>query len=205
MLQTIPGIIAKHEPPPRFHMQMVDRVGFWLDHKLPAIQGYGVDTYIETSHLFVGFLPSLLSVGLMPDVLQITRNHRDVALSMWRRRSIPGRTERGRIYVLSPDFSGWGDYTDYQLCYWHSREVEQRAIGAQATVDMWHSIEFEDLVHGDAFEIVVRVLGLPDPNWAAYTGWRDWIVNGNPRNYYKHFPEGDIDAQECEVDRLFNV
>lgn len=204
MLQTIPGVVAKHEPPPRFSECQGNQVAFWTLEKLPAIDAIGVPIYAETSHVFREFLSSLLNLGRKPDVIQITRDHRDVALSFWRRRSIPGRTGRGKKFLYQPDFPGWQDMTGYQLVYWHSREVERRAFTASLGARRWVLVDFEDLVNGNGFGAIVDALGLPAPNWQAYNQRRHWRVNGNPENYYQVFPDGDIDAQEREVDKLFD-
>jgi hypothetical protein len=132
-------------------------------------------------------------------VVQIHRNHRNVALSLWRRRSIPGRTERGIEFLLLPTFAGWQQLTDYQLCYWHSREVERQGCERQGSVDRWLHVQFDELVNGDAFVDLIRQLNLPNPG-REYERRRGWKVNGNPLNYYSQFPDGDLNAQEDEID-----
>ena len=201
MLQTIPGIVARHEPPPQFSMDIEDRERFWREEKLPAIEAMNTPIYIETSHVFPAFLPSLWAIGEGAAIIQIKRDHRDVALSYWRRRSIPGRSGRGKSFLLQPDFDGWRDLTDYQLCYWHSREIERWANWASIAVDTWLPIEFDALVNGDGFRGIVAGLDLPEPNWMTYAKRRHWTVNGNPENYYQVVPDGDLSEQESEVIR----
>lgn len=205
MLQTVPGIVARHEPPPRLSECSTSPLVFWDRDKLPAIEALQAPVYIETGHVFAnGFLPALLGLGVMPDVVQITRAHRDVALSLWRRLSIPGRTGRGKQFLLEPDFAGWQSLTDYQLCYWHSQAIERRGYYYQNSVDRWVWLRFEDLVHGDGLSRTIQVLDLPEPNWRKYDQRRGWKVNGNPLNYYNHWPDGDLDAQEREIDALWS-
>lgn len=204
MLQAIPGVVAKHEPLPRFSECTTRPLCFWTFEKLPAIEATGAAIYAETTHVVRGFLPSLLSLGIKPDIIQITRPHRDVALSFWRRRSIPGRTGRGKKFLMNPDFPGWQDLTGYQLCYWHSREVARRAVTISIGFDRWFPVEFDALVNRDGFGAIVDALDLPAPNWQRYNERRLWKVNSNPANYYTVFPDGDIDAQEREVDERFD-
>jgi hypothetical protein len=140
LLQCVAAIHAEHEPHPRFDavMRAVQRdprlARSFLKHlKLPAIALTDKPTYIETSHLFCkGFLEPLLELGLEPDLVVLRRAARDVALSMYRLNTIPGRTKEGRQYYLEPrdatltTVERARDLSDYQLCYWHVLETEAR-------------------------------------------------------------------------------
>jgi hypothetical protein len=114
--ETVPGVLGGHEPRPNFVDVMraaQDDPGAarrWLEEvKLPYIRsldcGVGYNAvYVETSHLFVqGFVEPMLDLGVVPDVIVIDRPVREVALSMWRRKEIPGRTWLGLRYRLKPD------------------------------------------------------------------------------------------------------
>lgn len=199
LFETVPGVVAKHEPPPRFSECKGSKRMFWALEKIPAVMALGVPVYVETSHCFVlGFLEPLVELGYKPDVIQIQRKHRDVALSYWRRRSIPGRTRRGREFLLQPTFDGWEQLTDYQLCYWHALEVDRLAHTAREQVDRWHTVDFDNLIGGSGFLELVESMGLPAPV-QAYERRRHEIANANPANYYRHFPKGDLNRLEAEV------
>ncbi len=106
---------------------------FWSGHKLPAIRQCPKPVYAETSHLFgKGFLEPLIELGIVPDLVLLHRDHREVASSLYQLHTIPGRTESGRSYYISPDdpvflpLPGWQRLHDYQICYWYCLEMEQR-------------------------------------------------------------------------------
>lgn len=200
LFETVPGVVARHEPPPRFSECEGSKRAFWALQKMPAIEALQAPVYVETSHCFaLGFLEPLVEMGYDSDIVQIQRNHRDVALSYWRRWSIPGRTRRGKEFLLQPTFDGWTELTDYQLCYWHALEVDRRAGNGRLQVHRWHVVDFDNLVGGSGFLELVESLGLPGPNKRAYERRRCEIVNANPANYYQHFPKGDLDRLEAKV------
>ncbi|WP_339136385.1 MAG: hypothetical protein WGN25_00660 [Candidatus Electrothrix sp. GW3-4] len=135
------NVYSVHEPAPEFVKILRDVQGnpqlakeFWLREKIPAILQAPTDTYIETSHLACkGFLEALLELKITPDLILHRRSARDVARSMFTMGTIPGRSDKGLAFYLSPDDSGvlflpqWGKLHDYQLCYWYCLEIERRA------------------------------------------------------------------------------
>ena len=141
MLSFVPNVVSYHEPRPDFAdvMRLVQQdvsiaYGFWIEKKLPQIMEEPASTYIETSHLFCkGFVEPLLKLGVTPDLIILTRPHRRVAASLHRLDTIPGRTEKGLRYLVSPGdpgvlaLPGWQTLTDYQLCYWYCLEIERRS------------------------------------------------------------------------------
>ncbi len=135
------GVCAVHEPAPEY-VKVLRAVQnnpdlarkFLLEEKLPAILQTSAATYIETSHLACkGFLEPLLDLGIVPDLIIHRRSARDVALSMFKMGTIPGRSDKGLSFYLSPDDPGvlelceWQGLHDYQLCYWYCLEIERRA------------------------------------------------------------------------------
>jgi hypothetical protein len=209
MLETIPGVIAKHEPVPRFsdvRNRSVDRIReFWTREKLPVIRGLPGNVYVETSHVFKLFADSLLDLGIVPDVIVLWREPRDVALSLWRRQSIPGRTRRGREFLIDPRgrLKQWGDLADYQLCYWYVLESvrECERIGKRI-IDLGGLVAcstLDAITTRVGFSRLVYSLGLDSPRWILYDGRRDWRVNANPQNYYNVWPEGNLDRLEAQV------
>jgi len=228
LIGTIPGVLAMHEPRPNFAdvMRAVEgssvssgrdaevAYGFWLERKLPAIlaglQANASSVYVETSHLFgQGFVEPLVNLGVVPDAIVLTRPAREVALSYWRRGSIPGRTKRGRTYLLPPprhllDAGQDDGWTDYQLCYWFVREMERRAAmyaemlrGAGAQV---YPVHLEDLLIRDGFAYLTAYLNLGEPDWDVYKQIEGLRVNATPAGLRNRMPEGDLAALEQEVD-----
>ena len=133
---------ARHEPKPSFSSAFrtvcaapETAAEFWRTHKLPSIASTKKPIYAETSHLACkGFLESLIALGYRPDLIHLHRDPREVATSLWRLDSVPGRTSKGVKYNLAPtdpcflalqgDTQGWHDY---QLCYWYCLEIGERA------------------------------------------------------------------------------
>ena len=135
------GVTSLHEPSPEY-VEILREVQsrperakqFLLEKKLPAILETKSDVYIETSHLVCkGFLEPLLELGVVPDLIIHRRPARDVAISMHKMGTIPGRSDKGLRFYLSPDDPGvlslenWQVMHDYQLCYWYCLEIERRA------------------------------------------------------------------------------
>lgn len=212
-----PGARIVHEPEPRFsevgrEAQFDPDVAraFWTERKLPAIDG---QRHIETSHVFVnGFAETLLGLDVDAGLLAITRNHRDVALSLWRRRSIPARTGRGREFLRHPDAPSLralprkkkpDRWTDYQLCFWHCLEVEARQLWLESVCDAqgrpFRWLAFDDLFVRGEIEALVDWLELDNVDWWRYEQRKAWRVNANPEWYYDELPKGDLDEQEQEV------
>ena len=211
VLDTLPGVTAMHEPEPSFHhtLRIAQNNGglpyqFWLEHKLPAILGAPGETYIETSHLIMySYLDALLNLGVIPDAVLVRRPHREVALSMWRRKAIPGRTDWGMKYHIGPDSSGAllyvkdvSGWSDYALCYWHCLEAELRSQqyasvlrSRGATV---HETTLEEIATLDGLDALTDALRLPRLA-------RDVDLkpdNRNPTGTGKRYPDEDLDAVE---------
>ena len=101
---------ARHEPKPSFSgafrtvcTEPETAAEFWRAHKLPSIASTKKPIYAETSHLACkGFLESLIELGYRPDLIHLHRDPREVATSLWRLDSVPGRTSKGVKYNLAP-------------------------------------------------------------------------------------------------------
>jgi len=140
MLSYIPSISSTHEPNPSFHQVMPqvkqdkdEAYRFLTEVKLPFIANLSQTIYIETSHVFCkGFFEPLIELGIIPELLLLRRNNRQVATSMYRLGHIPGRSKIGEIFLINPGDSvfislpGWQAMHDYQLCYWYCLEIEAR-------------------------------------------------------------------------------
>jgi hypothetical protein len=145
-LGTFRRVHAEHEPHPTFSSAMRTVASaphtaaeFWRRRKLPRIARTKKPIYAETSHLVCkGFLESLIELGGRPTLVHLFRPEREVAGSLWKLDTVPGRTFKGVKYYLSPadacflppggdpgfDVSGWHDY---QMCYWYALEIAERA------------------------------------------------------------------------------
>jgi len=142
LFQYVKGVEAYHEPEPEFRkvlrqaqMRPAVAKAFMAHKKLPAIASTGGDIYVETSHLFCkGFLEPTLELGVIPDLIIHTRPHRQVAVSLYKMGTIPGRTPKALQFYLSPDDPGvlplrnWKSLHDYQLCFWYCLEIERRTL-----------------------------------------------------------------------------
>ena len=141
LLSGLRDTSAHHEPEPHFARSMRSAqldpdaaLEFWEREKLPAIERQPGDTYVETSHLFCkGFLEPLLALGRVPDLVLLTRPHREVATSLLSLGTVPGRGDKATRFYLQPDdpgvlpLPGWRSLHDYQLCFWYCLEIERRA------------------------------------------------------------------------------
>lgn len=145
-LSLVPGLVSVHEPKPWLADVLRDvqtdpdlARRFLLEDKLPAMAETVMAKvegrfYAETSHLWCkGFFEPLFDLGLRPDLIVLTRPARQVASSMLRLDTVPGRTAQGLRWYLSPEDPGvlpvddWKSLSDYQLCYWYCLEIARRS------------------------------------------------------------------------------
>ena len=182
------SVESEHEPKPTFGSAFRTVCAapetareFWLAHKLPRIARVRAPVYAETSHLVCkGFLESALELGLAMSWIRLARPHREVATSLWRLSTIPGRTYGGVKYYLSPWDRGVRlalpperarELDDYQLCYWYSLEIEARAAEyeriARSRGVAWHRVELAELREPGGVEALAAALGLGAPTPAG--------------------------------------
>jgi hypothetical protein len=211
-----------HEPAPEYSMVLREAqndpqiaVQFLLERKLPAIAEGSKSIYIETSHLVCkGFLEPILEFGLKPDLIIHRRPPRDVSLSLYNMGTIPGRSDKGLRFYLSPDdpgvlkLRGSQRLSDYQLCYWYCLEIERRAqvykkmfeergarvaettLGGLKTIDKFENLLFD------------LDLSLTFPSWLTKLRFkRNTSVKVNESKETKKNREHpiDLDALEEEV------
>ena len=223
MLALLPGVSAQHEPEPSF-VHALQRVQsdpgeayrYWLEKKLPAILGVKEKIYIETSSLFgKGYALPLLDMGVCPDILVIRRPHREVAMSVWRREAVPGRTRSGSRFHLNPGQASallpvpdWHTLSDYQVCYWLALEMEERTKrfapmfkrqGAKVV-----ETTMEELVTQEGFLRILQGFDLPEPGPEYYEKWQEKENETHKKLMVKH-PDGDLDEQEAEVGALVSI
>jgi hypothetical protein len=186
---------------------------FWIEKKLPKIVNEPNQVYVETTHLFCkGFVESLLDLHIIPDVIILTRSHREVATSLWRLDTIPGRTPKGLKFYLSPDdpnvlsLPNWRTIHDYQLCYWYCLEIERRCLiyekifierGARVA-----KVSFNNIKKISSFNKLIKQLYLPrlgPVNWLRFLRIRGQTVNPKIQQKRPEEYPANIDFLERQV------
>jgi hypothetical protein len=224
VMNTVPGVYALHEPYPNFVSILRPGKGDhdiykkWMqDKKLPFIEGLGECIYLETSHLFIkGFVKPMLELGVVPDVIVIHRNRRDIALSLFRVATIPGRTGLGKRYCVQPDdknillpHDNYSHWTDYMLCYWYALETEARIkLYSQMIRDyggLAVDVNMDDMVTQSGFLNMLSALGLPPPDMEQYNKIKDKRVNGTEEYMRGYWPPGDMFGQERELEEKYDL
>jgi hypothetical protein len=230
LLRKSAGLVAEHEPAPRFNYVLPailicpEAAGWWLSsEKLPAIlERVGTrDTYAELSHLTCkGFIEPMLELGLRPAFVIISRSACDVAKSLFRLGVIPERTGSGRLVLMSPKhsqflpFDDWEKLSDYQLCYWYAREIEFRQAHFRSLFERmqleWRECSFEEIASWESFVGLARfVSGFPiEPDEAGFSkiiahnqNSREGLLQGD---FERSLPP-DIHAQERNLEDLIHA
>lgn len=220
ILRLVPGAISCHEPNPEYAEVLRKVQGhpklareFLIERKLPVIDQEDSPIYIETSHLFCkGFLEPLIELDIVPAIIWMKRAHRDVAASMYRGGTIPGRTEKGLCFYLDPSDFGTlplknsDKLHDYQLCYWYCLEIERRATEYRTLYSnngwKWGETSIGEITKRGGLRQLLEDLGLPGLPW--YT-WLRYFNNRrrkvNPTSKLKQQVElpDTLDEMEAEV------
>lgn len=223
VLSFMPTIASHHEADPRFSNAMRSiqndesaAYKFWIEEKLPQIASESRPIYLETSHLFCkGFIGSLLDLGLTPDLIILTRSHRQIATSMYQLETIPGRTEKALKYYLSPSDSNvlalpeWQKLNDYQLCYWYCLEIERRSLVYEKEFLRRNTRVVKTSLNGiNTYTGVYSLLKEMDLPRLNPLFWIRYYINKNKRvniKAEKKIPRplpNNIDALEKEVEQL---
>lgn len=225
ILSFLPRVTCHHEAEPDFvevfrsSLQQPSLAKeFLCEKKLPQIISDSRPVYVETSHLVCkGFLEPLLELGGKPDLILLSRPHREVALSLYQLDTIPGRTDKALRYYLSPNDPGvlplpkWESLHDYQLCYWYCLEIERRrayykSFFKEAGANVVE-ISLSDLVRPSSLYALLRDLGLPRFSisfWFKYFMFRKTKVNTKAGRKKSVCSDIDIEALESEVDQLIS-
>jgi hypothetical protein len=179
----VPGVEAFHEPEPEYYPILRDvqtdrRLAkrFLVEKKLPAIASHTGSVYVETSHLFCkGFLEPLLALDIVPDLIIHSRPHRQVATSLLKMGTVPGRTTKGLQFYLSPGdpvvlkLPKWETLHDYQLCYWYCLEMGKRARRYEMLYAELGGVTvrttLDEVKTARGFMRLVNDLKLRKPNW----------------------------------------
>jgi hypothetical protein len=178
---------------------------FWCKEKLPFIAEQNHHVYVETSHLFCkGFFEPLLSLGVRPALIFLRRDPRDVAHSLYRLGTIPGRTEKGCTFLLQPDdpdtlfVSDWESLTDYQLCFWYCLEIDRRQKLYLTVADSYNltvsRLPFSDLTCGNGvLSRIAASIGAPQPGLLDRLKLR---IRGIQKKNTKQSRKSEVDLDE---------
>jgi len=171
---------------------------FLYHHKFPKIVSYNTKHYLETSHAVCkGFVEAFWAWEVMPKYVILKRNPREVAKSLFKMNSVPGRTFDALRHLVHPadpfvlPLFGWETLNDYQLCFWFAIEMERRqfyyhemfnSIGTKSYV-----INMYDLLDWDKFNYLLKFLGFPEQEKSHYQE----IISGNqnPKPEIRNFKE----------------
>src|SRR6056297_395819 len=185
MFSQFPNVISMHEPYPIMFMDLDSRKDMGLDKRMQKRKMINIrrasryyDYYLETNHRFIKrFHHTVLEeLKKRAAVIHLVRNPEDVARSFHAIGSIPGETENGRRYLLSPfeqgnliDFKKITDDTPrfndgFYKCLWYWYEIEERIKAAKKTYSriQWHKLNTEDLNNYDQLAVLAASLGLRD-------------------------------------------
>jgi hypothetical protein len=148
-----------------------------VNEKLPFIVNkLKAPIYVETSHyLTQGALGALLALGVEFDLFLLTRPVREVAVSFWRRQSIP-LSKRDKIWPTDPGcMIKLGDHeglSDYQLVFWWVLEMHARmwdyAERTNEAGGLVASTSLEEVTTWSGFRELTDTLDLPAPRHRMY-------------------------------------
>lgn len=176
---------------------------WWLKQKLPAILSVKAPVYLDTSHyLTQGALGAAFALGVPFDLVLLSRDPRETAVSFWRRQSIP-LTKRDKLW---PTDSGnflpidHGGLDDYQLVYWWVMEVRYRMwLYGEMNRNRGQRVvatSLDEIATWGGFVRLCRALSLPEPDLEGFPAGK---VNPSSCGMYEMHPEGDLDELEAEV------
>jgi len=220
ILEILPDTASFHEEYPGYdhvlrYVQTNPAMAlqFIVNSKLPHIVNTNCKIYAETSHVLCkGFLEAYIKLGVNFKLIDLRRHPREVASSMYGYNSIPGRTIDGLAHYLSPNdpavlpMPHWTNLHDYQICFWHSLEIERR----QRKYTSWmkntgsdvHTIKMHNLCDFDSFIELCKVINIDDGinEDAARSKHQEIVsVNQNPKNKFR---EIDFDRDKLEMQVL---
>lgn len=226
LLSRVLGIDAQHEPEPRANFWVrptlenpISGLDWLIEEKLPSIAARPHALYVETSHFFCkGLIEPLLMLGLRPRFIVLRRNPAEVARSFYMLNVIPGRNAEGLLNLTNPSDANslslpdWQGYSDYQLCYWYAKDMEQRQTaylgGFIRNKVPYLELEMTDLLDWNSF---LKLCAFVDPTAAernlSRTVFNEVIaVNQNTRdmaNPVGHVDRpipADVEEQERQID-----
>jgi hypothetical protein len=182
---------------------------WWVNQKLPTILSKKLPVYVETSHyLTQGALGAALALEIPFDLVVLTRDVRDTAVSFWRRQSIP-LFKKDKLWPTDSGIHVQVDsdgLNDYQLVFWWLLEMRHRmflyAEGARKRGRIIASTTLNELVTKEGFDRLRLTLGLPEPDWDKFPLLP---MNASDNSMLALYPPGDLEAQEGEVLRRIGL
>ena len=218
LLTFLRQVHSSHEPVPEYHTVFrkvqkdpSEARRFLVEEKLPTIARTDASVYAEASHLFCkGFAEPFLDLGLTADLILLSRSREAVASSLYRSGTIPGRTERGLQFYLSPEdevlvpLPDWEKFHDYQLCLWYILEIEARANRYEKVFSEKGCrvvrVTLEEIRTFSGFRRLYRELGLKGPSprkWLSYLRYGKARVNAiSPEKKENALPENWKDLRD---------
>lgn len=211
-MRSIEGVDAFWETDPNFawvvrpsRVKQGVAKRWWVNQKIPAILSseHKGGVYAETSHyLTQGALGAALSLGLEFDLVVLSRDVRETAISFWRRQSVPlfkrdklWPTDAGVHVKIDSD-----GLNDYQLIYWWLLEMRHRmwlyAEEVRKRGRIVASISLPEIATKEGFDLLRTTLKLPEPDWDRFPLLP---INASDSSLLATNPPGDLGAQEMEV------
>jgi hypothetical protein len=139
LMSTVPDVYAEHEGDPGFHTVRVANLQdpsigkAFVKNKIEFFNSKPQTHCVHTGHMVgEGFIEHFLDQGITPNIIVLRRPMREVALSMFNLKWIPGRHELIRGWYSGPDepsvlpYKDWETAHNYQLCYWWCLDTERR-------------------------------------------------------------------------------
>ena len=170
---------------------------------------HGHRCYLETNHQFVKRFADLAvaEFGRALRIIHLVRDPVSVARSFHRIDSIPGRTERGRRWLLVPEDpqnllpmvdllrDGGALPHDLHRClwYWYETEARIKALKARTPGIVWKDLRTEDLNDRE------RVINLFEGLGLDYDHRRLDDLVGVRRNLKRHYGEERVPAEQAEA------
>lgn len=139
LLSLVPTVYAEHEGSPGFctmrEKNIIDpNQGLeFVQSRVEHWDSLPYDHIANTGHMTgEGFLEHFLALDIVPNIITLRRNPREVALSMFRLNWIPYRNKIITPWYAGPNepgvlpYTGWQKAHSYQLCYWWVCDSERR-------------------------------------------------------------------------------
>jgi hypothetical protein len=211
-MRSIEGMDAFWETDPNFawvvrpsRKQQGVAKRWWVNQKLPAILSGDNEgqVYAETSHyLTQGALGAALALDIPFDLVVLTRDVRETAVSFWRRQSIP-LAKTDKLWPTDPGMHVKVDsdgLNEYQLVFWWILEMRHRMwLYAEETRKRGRivaAVSLPEVATKGGFDLLRTTLGLPEPDWDRFPLLP---INASDNSMLALYPPGDLGAQEAEV------
>lgn len=144
LFELFDDTLSVHEPDPNYahafpKVKLDPRFAVqFLKTKMESVLSISESNYVETSNVFCKgyFLPFIRHFDHYPNLLLLNRDFRRVATSLYKRGSIPERSQNGKLFSCETaqpgtlPIYGAADLSDYQICYWAVLDAFKRQLDA---------------------------------------------------------------------------